>query len=203
MVYSKYVLSVFLSVSLIAGCGSSANENVGSASEQEISVAEETLANYATASEVEALGLGKTPPKKTLGQKADQKIAHNAQQAAARSKRAANIQKAISDLRAARALPHAKVAEANAKCAAISSAVVFLKSTNDPKRPFDGLRKGFRKALRDEKQKALAKVGVVSCGKLKNIAAQLPPSAPVPATPADEFVAESDPLDEVVLAPGE
>lgn len=201
MVFSKSIASALLCVALVfVGCGTVNNQNADVASEQEMSVAEETLANYASDSEFKALGLGKKSDKKPLVKKAEKKIEQNAQQAAARAKRKANIQKALADLRAVRALPAANLQQAGAKCTAISNAVNFLKSTNAPKRPVDGLRKSFRKALRAERTKSLSAIGVVSCGKVKNLIASLPPAAPVPVTPADEMVAEVDAVDEVVLA---
>jgi len=93
----------------------------------------------------------KTP---SLGEKAAALIQRNQKKSANSAQRAANTQKATDEWKAIRNMPKSpnNLMEAEARCNAISAAVNTLKSTNSPKRPFDGLRKNFRMALRNQRQ---------------------------------------------------
>lgn len=197
MILSKQVKSVLLSVAFVflAACGNSKNSNLSAQSADEVSVGEDLLSELASDEELASLGLKKKP----VGQVAKDKIAAGKKQSASAAKRAANVQKALADLRAARALPSKGLLQAKAKCDSLSSAVVFLKSTNSPViRPFDGLRTRFRQALAAERAALLQVNGITSCGKVRNLAASLPPTAPVIPAPCDEAIPAVDPAE---LAP--
>ncbi|MEY3902258.1 MAG: hypothetical protein RL189_1564 [Pseudomonadota bacterium] len=194
MILSKQVKSALVSVAFvfIAACGNSNNSNLNAQSANEVSVGEELLTELASDEELTSLGLKKKP----IGQVAKEKIAEQKKKSASAAKREANVKKALADLRAARALPNKGLMQAKAKCDALSAAVSFLKSTNNPGvRPFDGTRTRFRQALADERAALLKVNGITSCGKVRNLAASLPPAAPVTPAACDEAVPAVDPAE--------
>lgn len=183
-----------------SACGIISNNNP--TTEADSSTAEELLFTTATDDELEALGLA-SKKKQPLAQKAGESIAKNQAKSANTQKRAANVETALAKLREVRAKPTRGLMQAKDKCDSIAAGVAFLKSTNSPKRPFDGLRNRFRVALKAERDSVLKVNGFTSCGKVRNAVASLPPAAPAPETLADEAVPATDALDEVVLAPSE
>lgn len=142
--------------------------------------------------------------KKSLVQKAKikqeklaKKVKQQGKKIGASEKKARNLNKRIDNLGAAmvalrdvRKLPNKGLPEILAKCKAIRDAKTMLKETNSPKRPFDGSRKGFLSALDRQRNIALKASGVVSCGAARNLAAGLPPTAPVPEDVADEEISD-------------
>lgn len=194
MILSKQVKAVFISAAFVflAACGNNSNSNLAAQNADEVSVGESLLTELASEEEMSSLGLKKKP----IGQVAKDKIAEQKKKSASAAKREANIKKALADLRAARALPSKGLLQAKAKCDALSAAVTFLKSTNNPGvRPFDGMRNRFREALAAERAALLKVNSVTSCGKVRNLAASLPPTAPVTPAACDEAIPAVDPAE--------
>jgi hypothetical protein len=193
--------AMIASVSVFASaCGVFGNQNAEMQSD--FPTAEEQLYSSVTDSEFEALGL-KADKKKSLAEKAKSSIGANKKVSANTQARSNNVNTALTKLREVRGMQSKGLMQAQAKCDAISAAVDVLKKTNSPKRPFDGLRKQFRNALKAERDGVLKVNGFTSCGKVRNAVASRPAQAPAPQTLADEVVPASDPGDEVALAPAE
>ena len=199
--HKPYLAALLVTISMITvACGIAKNTN------SEVATADLTPEEllYSTANEGEFEALGLAPNKKqTIAEKAKEKIKENKKVSINTQKRAENVSKALQKLREVRAKSSKGLLQAKAKCDSISEAVGILKSTNSPKRPFDGMRKQFRKALKAERDETLKVNGFVSCAKVKNAVASLPQAAPAPATLADEVVPAVGAPDEVVLAPSE
>lgn len=173
-------LSVLFCSAVLVSCGVASNGNEISG----IETSDSEFASLMNSEETEYFGL--------RAQKAAEKKIEAANIVAARKK---NIEKALEDLRAVKALPNKGLMQAHAKCNKISEAIQFLKSTNSPKRPFAGMRQKFRRSLRAERNEVLKVNEVKSCGAVKKLVASLPPAAPEPAAVADEAVPAVDVID--------
>lgn len=136
----------------------------------------------------------KKQSKKPVIKRAEAAIRKQEKIAQRQLQRQSNLTMAVANLKDVRAMPSKGLYEAKAKCDAISAAIAFLKSTTQPVRPFDGMRKDFRRALKAERDEVLRENKFTSCA----AATQAIASIPVPAESlADEEVVLVDAADQV------